>query len=159
MNIDRIGENLPLDQSPIRGKPRATSERSKEAGRKDRLELSPEAKKLREKDLLEIARAELAKIPEVRQKKVDEVRGKVAQHYYDNEKVVRDIAASMAHSTELAQALQAENREAAGKADAVALKKLAVVFNRMDRKFYDSPEVMEKVARNLFKDLKDSGQI
>ena len=158
MNIDRIHEYLPPQQMPLKGQKGEAASKSRQTDRRDKIDLSPEARQLKEKDLVAVAKAALDKIPDIRQQKVNEVRGKIARHYYDDERVVRDIAGKMARSEELREALAGENREAA-KADPAELKKLAVVFNRMDRKFYDSDEVLGKVARNILNDLKQNGQI
>ena len=158
MNIDRIHEYLPSQQVPLKGQKGESAKGTRQAQKQDSIELSQEAKRLKGKDLIAVAKAALDKIPDIRQQKVEEVRGKIAQHYYDNEQVVRDIAGKMARSEELHEALAGENREAA-KADPAELKKLAVVFSRMDRKFYDSGEVLGKVAQNILKKLKQGGQI
>jgi|GEM_PF-1115541 anti-sigma28 factor (negative regulator of flagellin synthesis) len=155
MNIERIHESLPLHDQPLKNQA-ARKEKQTDSVRKDRVELSPEARNLQQqKDLVELASARLREIPDIRQAKVEEVKGKVASGFYNDEQVIRDVAAHMARSAEFREALAAEN-QAASQVDPERLKKLVVVMNRVERGFYDSEEVQKKVSGQILSRFLDN---
>ena len=153
MNISRIHDYVtPEPVSPNKNGVGKTNSKSPQQGG-DKLEISAEARKLQGNDnFLEIAKSELAKIPDIRQTKVDEIKGKVASKYYEQNEIVADMAQKMASSEELKAALVDQNQQAS-QASVEDIKKLSIVMNRVDRKYYDSAEVLSLVAKGLIKDL------
>jgi len=151
MTIDRIQGSLFPDQIPKKREDVSRSEEKNKTSR-DRLEISDQAKVLQEgNSLLEMVKSHLSSVSEIRQTKVDDIKGKVASHYYDDEKVISEIADQLSKSEELVSALANQNREAT-QVSPNELKKLSVIFNRVDRKFYDSIEILDKIAGKILKD-------
>ena len=152
MTIDRIQGSLTPDQVPKKRDENIRSD-GKNKVKTDKLEISDQAKKLQgENSLFNVAQSKLSNISEIRQTKIDEIRGKIASNYYNDDKVISQVAEKLAKSEELVSALANQNRKAANVSSSDA-KKLSVVFNRIDRKFYDSIEVLDKIAEGLLKDI------
>lgn len=158
MNIEKINSFFPSNQLSQKKNAEEKSE-VKDKSRSDKLEISDQAKKLQNKtSILDVAKIQLEKVPEIRQTKIDEVKGRVAQKFYDDEQVVSEVAKKMADSPELISALKGENQLAA-KAKPEDLKKLSVIYNRIDRKYYNSIEILDKVAAGILKDLQKDSEI
>lgn len=148
MKIDGIHDALNAQNLPQK-KQNAVKADEGVKQRKDKLEISSEAKKLSDEQKLQnLAKAHLGAISDVRQEKIDEVRSKLASHYYDQDRVISDMAGKMTQSKDLAHAVARENYQAAN-INSDDVKKLAVVFNRIDRGVYDSDEVLKAVANKL----------
>jgi len=64
------------------------------------------------------------------------------------------LADRLASSPELITAMASQNREASANISPQQLNKLSVVANRMDRDFYDSIEVLDKVAGKILDELR-----
>ncbi len=152
MRIDGIDGSPGLQNLPEKsqGKEKA---KGAEGAKKDSLELSSEVRKPDDSDhLLPAAQNRLSSIPDIRQEKVDEIRGKLASKYYEQDQVILDIAEKLSRSSELAHALARENKQAAD-VEPEDVKKLSVIFNRIDRGFYDSEKVLKTIAEKLKENL------
>jgi len=156
MSINRINNYVaPEPISPDNKEVSKTQiNRVKRSG--DKLEISAEAKKLQSSDsFVEIAKTEMSKIPDIRQTKVDEIKGKVATNFYEQQEVIAATAQKMASSPDLGAALSIQNQQAAS-ASVDDIKKLSVVLNRVDRKYYDSNEILSVVAKGIIKDWQNN---
>lgn len=158
MNIEKINSYFASNQLSQKKNIDGKSE-VKEKSKSDKLEISDDAKRLQnEKSIFALAKSQLSKVSEIRQTKIDEVKGKVAKNYYNDEQVVADVAKKMSESPDLVQALQGEN-QIASNAKPEDLKKLLVIYNRIDSKFYDSVEALDKIAAGILKDLQKDTEI
>jgi hypothetical protein len=150
--IDRIHGSSNPEQIPQKRNKMARSV-EKGTSKKDSLEISDQAKKLQEgKELVDISKSQFSGVSEIRQTKIEEIAGKIASKYYDDEDVISEIAGKLIHSKELMTALANQNQEAATGATKNP-EKLAVIFNRIDRSFYNSIEVLDKIAGRILKDI------
>jgi hypothetical protein len=153
MNIEKINSFFSSDQLSQKKKAEDKSSEVKNKSGSDKLEISDQAKRLQnDKSVLDLAKAQMSKVPEIRQTRIDEVKGKLAQNYYNDEQVVADVAKKLADSPELVSALKGEN-QIASNAKPEDVKKLSVIYNRIDRKFYESVEALDKIAAGILKDI------
>lgn len=159
MDIKGISNNLFPDKQPVNNKGKTNpNESSNTKSTGDKIEISSQANKLNgQESLMRLAKAELNSIPEVRQERIEDVKGKIASKFYEQEQVISDIAGKMARSEELANLLASENKEAA-QLDEADVKKLAIIFNRIDRGFYDKEAVLKSVAEKLKTYLSNNSQ-
>ena len=147
-DIDLMKKNADEKSTEVKNKPGS-----------DKLEISDQAKRLQnEKSVLDLAKTQLSKVPDIRQTRIDEVKGKLAQNYYNDEQIVADVAKKLADSPELVSALKGEN-QVASNAKPEDVKKLSVIYNRIDRKFYESVEALDKIAAGILKDIKKDTEI
>ncbi len=154
MNIERIHNYLSSNQ-PTKKKDSPRNAKPSAVNKGDKLEISNEAKQLSGgKSIVEVAQNQLSQIPDIRQAKIDEVKGKIAKDFYNNDQVITELADHLAYSPELITAMANQNREANADISPQQLNKLSVVANRMDRDFYDSIEVLDKVAGNILDKLR-----
>ena len=100
----------------------------------------------------ENVKSQLSKIPEIRQTKIADIKGQLAGKYYDQNHIIKKIAGKMSSSPELISALANQNKESA-QTSAGDLKKLIILFNRMDRKFYSSIEILDEIAKKIILDI------
>ena len=106
---------------------------------------------------MQIAKSKLNSISDIRQERIEDVKGKIASKYYDQDQVISDIAGKMAKSEELADLLASENKQAS-QLNEKDVKKLAIIFNRIDRGFYDKEAVLKSVADKLKTYLSDDSK-
>ena len=150
MKINGMPNGLIPKNQPLDSNHKAKAKESEDTRPKsDKLDISLQAHKLHDhEELLQIAKSKLNSISDIRQERVEDVKGRLASKYYDQDQVISDIAGKMAKSEELADLLASENKQAS-QLDDKDLKKLAIIFNRIDRSFYDKEAVLKSVADKL----------
>lgn len=159
MKIDGIPNGLIPKNQPLDGNNKAKAKDSANTRPKsDKLDISLRAHKLNDQEeLLQIAKSKLNSISDIRQERIEDVKGKIASKYYDQDQVISDIAGKMAKSEELADLLASENKQAS-QLNEKDVKKLAIIFNRIDRGFYDKEAVLKSVADKLKTYLSDDSK-
>ena len=121
--------------------------------KQDKCEISRNLKKVQGQNYSpEIAKSQMSNISEIRQTKIADIKGKLASKYYNQNHVIEKIAGKMSSSPEVISALANQNKLSA-KTSSRDLKKLIILFNRMDRKFYSSIEILDEIAKKIILDI------
>ena len=150
MKIDRIPDFFNTNKLNQMKKGTAKPGKSDKV-KTDKILQNPE-KYQRQNYIPEIVKSQMSKIPEIRQTKIDDIKGKLARNYYDQNHVIEEVVGKMSSSPELITTMANQNKQSA-KTSPGDLRKLIVLFNRMDRKFYSSIEILDEVAKKIILDL------
>lgn len=150
MKIDRISDFFNTNKLNQMKKGTAKPNKSGKV-KTDKIPRNPE-KVQGQNYIPKVVKYQMSKIPEIRQTKINDIKGKLARNYYAQNHVMREIAGKMSSSPELITTMANQNKQSA-KTSPGYPRKLSVFFNRMDRKFYSSIEILDEVAKKIILDL------
>ncbi len=142
----------PTEQPKSGLKPKAGKEKSI-----DKVDVSGISKQSEKTNrLFRIAKAKIQNVPDVRYDKIQAAKEKIENGMYNRPEVMSVLAEKLAKNPEISAAL-AQSQKNDG-SEGMSPQRLELIRNRLNSGFYNKPDVVEKIADSVMKDLGSHGE-